>query len=114
MDNKKLLAQISTPEHLEMMFNMGQHPKEIKVSKLQTVLTEKGLTTREQGIADLVSRGLSNKEVANQFFIMEKTVKFHLTNIYKKMGVKSRAQLIVFCLPYMGFNEPIGSNQDNS
>jgi LuxR family transcriptional regulator, positive regulator of biofilm formation len=35
-------------------------------------------------------------------------VKFHLTNIYKKMSVKSRAQLIVWCLPHLGFvdNEP--------
>ncbi|MES3039122.1 MAG: helix-turn-helix transcriptional regulator, partial [Bdellovibrionota bacterium] len=35
----------------------------------------------------------------------EKTVKFHLTNIYKKMNVKSRAQLIVWCLPHLGFVE---------
>jgi len=53
----------------------------------------------------LVSKGLSNKEVANQLFVTEKTVKFHLTNIYKKMNVKSRAQLIVWCLPHLGFVE---------
>ena len=75
------------------------------MSELKTVLTAKGLTEREFLVADLVSRGLSNKEIANQLFITEKTVKFHLTNTYKKMGVKSRAQLIVFCLPYLGFNE---------
>lgn len=75
------------------------------MSELKTVLTAKGLTEREFLVADLVSRGLSNKEIANQMFITEKTVKFHLTNIYKKMGVKSRAQLIVFCLPYLGFNQ---------
>jgi gentisate 1,2-dioxygenase len=38
-------------------------------------------------------------------FVTEKTVKFHLTNIYKKMNVKSRAQLIVWCLPHLGFVE---------
>jgi hypothetical protein len=52
-----------------------------------------------------VTKGLSNKEVANQLFVTEKTVKFHLTNIYKKMNVKSRAQLIVWCLPHLGFVE---------
>src|ERR1700743_1707843 len=46
---------------------------------------------------------MSNKEVASQLFVTEKTVKFHLTNIYKKMAVKSRAQLIVWCVPHVDF-----------
>lgn len=72
---------------------------------LRDVLIQKGLSNREAEVAELVSRGLSNKEVANQLFVTEKTVKFHLTNIYKKMNVKSRAQLIVWCLPHVGFVE---------
>lgn len=76
---------------------------------LRDVLIQKGLSNREAEVAELVSKGLSNKEVANQLFVTEKTVKFHLTNIYKKMSVKSRAQLIVWCLPHLGFveSEPI-------
>ena len=72
---------------------------------LRDVLIQKGLSNRESEVAELVSKGLSNKEVANQLFVTEKTVKFHLTNIYKKMNVKSRAQLIVWCLPHLGFVE---------
>ena len=72
---------------------------------LRDVLIQKGLSNREAEVAELVSKGLSNKEVANQLFVTEKTVKFHLTNIYKKMSVKSRAQLIVWCLPHLGFVE---------
>ena len=72
---------------------------------LRDVLIQKGLSNRESEVAELVSKGLSNKEVANQLFVTEKTVKFHLTNIYKKMNVKSRAQLIVWCLPHIGFVE---------
>lgn len=72
---------------------------------LRDVLIQKGLSNREAEVAELVSKGLSNKEVANQLFVTEKTVKFHLTNIYKKMNVKSRAQLIVWCLPHLGFIE---------
>ena len=72
---------------------------------LRDVLIQKGLSNRESEVACLVTKGLSNKEVANQLFVTEKTVKFHLTNIYKKMNVKSRAQLIVWCLPHMGFVE---------
>lgn len=72
---------------------------------LRDVLIQKGLSNREAEVAELVTKGLSNKEVANQLFVTEKTVKFHLTNIYKKMSVKSRAQLIVWCLPHIGFVE---------
>lgn len=72
---------------------------------LRDVLIQKGLSNRESEVAELVSKGLSNKEVANQLFVTEKTVKFHLTNIYKKMNVKSRAQLIVWCLPHLSFVE---------
>lgn len=72
---------------------------------LRDVLIQKGLSNREAEVAELVSKGLSNKEVASQLFVTEKTVKFHLTNIYKKMNVKSRAQLIVWCLPHLGFVE---------
>ena len=72
---------------------------------LRDILIQKGLSNRESEVAELVSKGLSNKEVANQLFVTEKTVKFHLTNIYKKMNVKSRAQLIVWCLPHLGFIE---------
>ncbi|OYZ22171.1 MAG: helix-turn-helix transcriptional regulator [Bdellovibrio sp. 28-41-41] len=71
---------------------------------LRDTLIQKGLSNRESEVAELVSKGLSNKEVANQLFVTEKTVKFHLTNIYKKMNVKSRAQLIVWCLPHLGFS----------
>ena len=52
---------------------------------LRDVLIQKGLSNREAEVAELVSKGLSNKEVANQLFVTEKTVKFHLTNIYKKI-----------------------------
>lgn len=72
---------------------------------LRDVLIQKGLSNREAEVAELVTKGLSNKEVASQLFVTEKTVKFHLTNIYKKMNVKSRAQLIVWCLPHLGFIE---------
>lgn len=62
------------------------------------LINQFGLSNREAEVAVLVAKGLSNKEVANQLFVTEKTIKFHLTNIYKKINVKSRAQLIVLVL----------------
>jgi len=53
------------------------------------------LSARQREVALLVARGLSNKEIANQLFVAEQTIKFHLTEIYQIEGVSSRAQLIV-------------------
>ena len=69
------------------------------------LILEKGLSRRESEVAELVSRGLRNKDVANALFITEKTVKFHLTKIYKKIAIRSRAQLILWCAPKLTFEE---------
>jgi DNA-binding CsgD family transcriptional regulator len=72
---------------------------------LREFLLQKGLSNREVEVAELVSKGMANKEVADRLFVTEKTVKFHLTNIYKKMAIKSRSQLIVWCLPHLRMQE---------
>ena len=53
------------------------------------------LTTRELDILRLVARGLSNAEIAQRVFISEKTVRNHLTSIFAKLDVDSRAKAIV-------------------
>ncbi|MFN0090730.1 MAG: response regulator transcription factor [Acidimicrobiales bacterium] len=47
----------------------------------------------EAQVAALVSEGLSNREVAARLFVSEKTVEFHLTRVFRKLGVKRRSQL---------------------
>ena len=39
-----------------------------------------------------LARGLSNDEIAKEFWVAPQTVKFHLTNIYRKLGVKNRTE----------------------
>ncbi len=51
------------------------------------------LSNREFEVFTLVCGGISNKAVADAIYITEKTVKFHLTNIYKKLGCKSRTEM---------------------
>lgn len=53
------------------------------------------LSAREDEIAAMVALGFSNSQIADKLGVEEKTIKFHLTNIYAKEGVMSRAQLIV-------------------
>ncbi len=51
-----------------------------------------GLSERELSILEAVARGLSNREIGKEAWITEQTVKFHLTNIYRKLGVKNRTE----------------------
>lgn len=53
-----------------------------------------GLTTREQEIIFELSRGLTNKEIARALDMTEHTVKFHLKNIFAKLGVDRRAHAL--------------------
>jgi DNA-binding CsgD family transcriptional regulator len=51
------------------------------------------LTPSEQQVAELVAQGLSNREIAAAAFISPKTVEANLARIYRKLGIRSRAQL---------------------
>ncbi|GEK52831.1 helix-turn-helix transcriptional regulator [Vreelandella venusta] len=57
------------------------------------------LTERERGVALAVARGATNKEVARQLDITERTVKAHLSAIFKKLSVRDRLQLILKLAP---------------
>lgn len=50
------------------------------------------LTSREEEVLLLIARGCSNKEIANELFISEKTVKSHIANLFQKLSVTSRTQ----------------------
>ncbi|MFP5307531.1 MAG: LuxR C-terminal-related transcriptional regulator [Gammaproteobacteria bacterium] len=52
------------------------------------------LTDREKEILVYLANGVSNKEMARRVFVSENTIKFHLKNIYSKLGVGSRLQAI--------------------
>ncbi|MEE9174962.1 MAG: response regulator transcription factor [Thermodesulfobacteriota bacterium] len=54
------------------------------------------LTETEIKIIKLVLTGMTNREIADELYISEKTVKFHLYKIFKKLTVKNRAGLILF------------------
>ena len=51
-----------------------------------------GLTQRELELLGLVASGATNSLLARQLFVTEQTVKFHLSNIYRKLGVANRTQ----------------------
>lgn len=56
---------------------------------------ETPLTPRERRVLELLRSGKTNAQIAAQVFISEKTVRNHLSSVYRKLGVASRAQAIV-------------------
>jgi DNA-binding CsgD family transcriptional regulator len=54
---------------------------------------EEGLTAAERRVAKLVAEGRTNREVAAALFLGERTVETHLSHVYAKLGVRSRAEL---------------------
>jgi DNA-binding NarL/FixJ family response regulator len=64
--------------------------KEIDTLKIQ----ELGISNREYEILQEISKGLSNKEIAEKLFVSESTVKTHVSNLFTKLDVKRRTQAI--------------------
>lgn len=56
------------------------------------------LTEREEEVLNLVAEGWSNNRIAVELTLSERTVRFHLTNIYDKLGIASRAEAISWAL----------------
>lgn len=52
------------------------------------------LTNREREVLELLAQGLSNKLIAGKLHISEHTVKFHISSLYAKLGVSSRAEAV--------------------
>lgn len=62
--------------------------------------SEAALTRREKEILACVVKGESNREIAQRLYISEKTVKNHLTRIFRKIGVQDRTQAAVYALKH--------------
>jgi DNA-binding NarL/FixJ family response regulator len=65
-----------------------------------------GLTEREIAMLRAIARGLSNAAISKEFWVTEQTVKFHLTNIYRKLGVKNRTEATRFAYQH-GLTEDV-------
>ena len=114
-----VLSMYDDTEHVEASFNAGAsayvlkstHPDDLKSAIRQAFdpsvyfasdgrssekplksLDDVGLTRRELEILQLVAEGDSNAQLAKMLWITEQTVKFHLSNIYRKLGVSNRTE----------------------
>jgi len=60
----------------------------------QPRLQELGITPRELEILELIARGLSNREIAEQLFVSENTVKTHSSRLFDKLSARRRTQAV--------------------
>jgi DNA-binding CsgD family transcriptional regulator len=56
------------------------------------------LTPQELQVALVVAGGATNAEAATQLFLSPKTIEYHLSNAYRKLGIRSRAELVAAVL----------------
>ncbi|WP_078492274.1 LuxR C-terminal-related transcriptional regulator [Streptomyces yerevanensis] len=93
-------ARVALAEALSVFSVLGAVPWEEAVRSELRASGERGgrtscgrLTEQEGRIAGLVAGGATNKETAAALFLSPKTVEFHLGNVYRKLGVRSRSEL---------------------
>jgi len=68
---------------------------------LQIIYTRYHITKREAEIIELILDGMNNKEIQDKLFISFHTVKNHVSNIYRKLNVKSRHEMVAFFVKRM-------------
>ncbi|MBS7527340.1 response regulator transcription factor [Fusibacter paucivorans] len=69
-----------------------------KKDQQQEEINNSSLTRREYEVIKLISKGYNNKEIATELFISEKTVKNHVSNIFKKIKVTDRTQAALYAI----------------
>ena len=70
----------------ELTLQITEEPKTAKIENL---------SSREREIFNLIAIGKSNKEIANDVNISVNTVKFHVKNIYGKLNIKNRKEVLI-------------------
>jgi DNA-binding NarL/FixJ family response regulator len=72
------------------------HPDRTAADPSASAASAAGLTDREVTLLRALARGLSNKQISEELWITEQTVKFHLRNIYRKLDVANRTGAVTW------------------
>ena len=105
-----LLKDLETPQFFEALDAIDRGEAVIPTRLAGNLMTEfrsqsqqvqetgpgDSLSPREKEVLDLVSQGLTNKEVADQFYVSDNTVKYHMKNILDKLHLRNRSQVIAW------------------
>jgi len=88
------------PEIAEKLFGAVQCGEDVGLRAEEIWKERRGerLTAREMDVLRCIAKGFSNQEIAQALFVSEKTVKNHLTNIFRKINVNDRTQALLYAL----------------
>ena len=90
------------PELQERIFGNMQTEDDLneKAKELWREGRNDRLTAREMDVLACIAKGFSNQDIAHALFVSEKTVKNHLTNIFRKLNVNDRTQALIYVLKH--------------
>ena len=89
------------PSLTKKLFQGITNREEKKVAPAAPGITEgERLSTREIEVLRLIGKGMSNAEIARTLYLSEKTVKNHLTNIFRKIDVTDRTQAVLYAIKH--------------
>jgi ATP/maltotriose-dependent transcriptional regulator MalT len=96
--NQKMMQMKTELQHFLLHEKKSNEHTDNSNEHIQAIYAEKwGLTSRESEILHHLGHGCSNAKIAENLFISENTVKFHIKNIYIKLNVKNRMEAILRC-----------------
>lgn len=93
-----LQKPFSLDDLMEIFKKAWNQPRHLTIL-LERFIEVHQFTDKEREVCRLLFKGLSNREIADILEVTEKTVKFHITGIFEKAGVKSRSELISTVFP---------------
>jgi DNA-binding NarL/FixJ family response regulator len=97
MDARQLAVERATGRDVSLEDALEQARQLLRDTPGRSASARRGpaasLTEREYEVAGLVARGMTNRQVAAELVVSEKTVKNHVQHVLEKLGVQSRAEL---------------------
>lgn len=92
-EKRKEESQETEDGQIKEQTGKEETPKEAKPEKKDAARDFSLLSRRERQVAELIRRGLSNREIGEELYISEATVKKHVSHIFEKLGIESRKDL---------------------
>jgi DNA-binding NarL/FixJ family response regulator len=78
----------------QAIFRTAYHARGLPALSEHLAGRDAGLSERELAVVKALARGLSNQAIGEELHVTEQTVKFHLTNVYRKLGVANRTETV--------------------
>ena len=110
----RFLPTSNTPQVTEHPGDKYLHHLRFSTNPLEEIAMTAQLTAREREVLPLICDALTNKEIASELFIGERTAKHHVESILGKTGFKNRRQLIRNVLNKAGSSSNKLSEKDNT